>query len=136
MWQWQRPRLYGISEDTYTGSIVIPFLLPMLENAGAITLMPKERDIQPREVIVDNDNANSSNFIVKNAPKSVWSTDSGGFSNSKTKYYRHDNPFNTGTYKKIKSKKNGQASIEWIPSFRTTDHREWRCARPRLFHRR
>ena len=119
-WQWQRPRLYGISEDTYTGSIVIPFLLPMLENAGAITLMPKERDIQPREVIVDNDNANSSNFIVKNAPKSVWSTDSGGFSNSKTKYYRHDNPFNTGTYKKIKSKKNGQASVEWIPSFPAT----------------
>lgn len=119
-WQWQRPRLYGIAEDTYTGSIVIPYLLPMLENAGAVTLMPKERDIQPREVIVDNDNANPNNYIVGDAPKSVWATDSGGFANTKKIYFKHDNPFKTGTYKKIKSKKNGQSFIDWVPNIPAT----------------
>ncbi len=119
-WQWQRPRLYGIVEDTYTGSIIIPYLLPMLENAGAVTLMPKERDIQPREVIVDNDNANSNNYIVNNSPKLLWESDSCGFSNSKKIYYRHENPFTSGTFKKIKTKKNGQASIDWVPNIPAT----------------
>lgn len=119
-WQWQRPRLYGIAEDTYTGSIVIPYLLPMLENAGAIALMPKERDIQPREVIVDNDNSNKNNFIINNVPKSTWTTDSGGFSNPKSTYLNYENPFTSGTYNKIKSKKNGQASIDWVPNIPAT----------------
>jgi len=35
-WRWQRPRLYGTTEDQFTQSIVLPFLIPMLENAGAI----------------------------------------------------------------------------------------------------
>ena len=35
-WRWQRPRLFGTTEDLYTQSIVVPYLIPMLENAGAV----------------------------------------------------------------------------------------------------
>ena len=34
-WRWQRPRLFGTTEDLYTQSIVVPYLIPMLENAVA-----------------------------------------------------------------------------------------------------
>lgn len=54
-WRWQRPRLYSTTEDLFTRSIVVPFLLPMLERAGAVVYCPRERDDQPLELIVDND---------------------------------------------------------------------------------
>ncbi|MBP5259263.1 MAG: hypothetical protein J6Z12_01325 [Paludibacteraceae bacterium] len=44
-WRWQRPRLHGTAEDLYTTSLVLRYLLPMLENAGAHVYMPRERDI-------------------------------------------------------------------------------------------
>ena len=48
--------LFGTTEDLYTQTIVIPYLFPMLENAGAVVVSPRERDWQKQEVIVDNDN--------------------------------------------------------------------------------
>ena len=44
-------------EDIYTQSYVLPFLIPMLENAGAYVMTPRERDTQIHEVISDNDPA-------------------------------------------------------------------------------
>ncbi len=35
-WEWQRARMFETVEDLYTQSYVLPFLVPMLENAGAI----------------------------------------------------------------------------------------------------
>lgn len=43
-WEWQRARLYTTVEDLLTPSFVYPFLMPMLENAGAVVLSPRERD--------------------------------------------------------------------------------------------
>ena len=57
-WTWQRPYLYCTTEDLFTQTIVIPYLIPMLENAGAYVFTPRERDWQPHEVIVDNDTRN------------------------------------------------------------------------------
>ncbi len=54
-WKWQRPRLYCTTEDMFTRSIVVPFLLPMLENSGAVAYSPRERDWHSAEMIVDND---------------------------------------------------------------------------------
>lgn len=34
-WGWQRPRLFCTSEDQFTQSFILPYLIPMLENAGA-----------------------------------------------------------------------------------------------------
>ena len=61
-WIWQRARLFQTVEDIYTESYVLPFLVPMLENAGATVLMPRERDINPHELIIDNDKSMSLIF--------------------------------------------------------------------------
>ncbi|MBN1478512.1 N-acetylmuramoyl-L-alanine amidase, partial [Candidatus Sumerlaeota bacterium] len=54
-WTWQRPRMFTAVEDKLPMSFVLPFLVPMLENAGAVTLLPRERDFQTHEVIVDDE---------------------------------------------------------------------------------
>ena len=58
-WERQRARLFQTVEDLYTMSYVLPLLTPMLENAGAIVMLPRERDTQFNEVVVDNDDAES-----------------------------------------------------------------------------
>ena len=54
-WEWQRARLFTNLEDISPSSFVIPFIIPMLENAGANVFNARERDWQVNEVIVDND---------------------------------------------------------------------------------
>lgn len=54
-WIWQRPNLFCTNEDLFTQTIVIPYLIPMLENAGCYVFTPRERDWQKQECIVDND---------------------------------------------------------------------------------
>ncbi|MDK2971232.1 MAG: hypothetical protein PWP23_987 [Candidatus Sumerlaeota bacterium] len=54
-WQLQRARVYTIVEDMFPASFTNPFLIPMLENAGANVFSLRERDYQLGEVIVDND---------------------------------------------------------------------------------
>ena len=49
MWRWQRPALFGTREDLFTQTIVTPYLLPMLEKAGAVVFTPRERDWQDHE---------------------------------------------------------------------------------------
>ena len=101
-WEWQRARDFQTVEDLYTQSYVVPFLLPMLENAGAMVLLPRERDPRREEVIVDND-ANSSGYREENGTK-VWSTgQDAGFANAKEVYGDGDNPFAMGTYRVAES---------------------------------
>lgn len=53
-WIFQRAKLLTTVEDLFTSSFTMPFLVPMLENAGAVVLQPRERDTQLNEVIVDD----------------------------------------------------------------------------------
>lgn len=66
-WAWQRPRLFCTTEDLFTQSFVLPYLIPMLEHAGAVVFTPRERDPQRYEVIVDNDTSLGGNGR-RNAP--------------------------------------------------------------------
>ncbi|MCQ2073492.1 MAG: xanthan lyase [Bacteroidaceae bacterium] len=52
LWEWQRPPLYCTHEDLLTQSFVYPYLIPMLENAGAVVYTARERDWQTRSVTV------------------------------------------------------------------------------------
>ena len=71
-WQLQRARVYTIVEDLYPQSFTNPFLLPMLEKAGANVWSLRERDYQTAEVIVDNDGAAAkSEFAVEGAWESI-----------------------------------------------------------------
>lgn len=70
---WQRPRLFCTTEDLFTQSIVVPYLIPMLENAGAVVFTPRERDWQRNEVIVDNNSRGGrSIYLEENYRKNHW----------------------------------------------------------------
>jgi hypothetical protein len=45
-WEWQRARVFQTVEDLLPMSFVVPYLAPMLEQAGARVFMPRERDVQ------------------------------------------------------------------------------------------
>ncbi|MCM1520916.1 MAG: hypothetical protein NC098_09035 [Lachnoclostridium sp.] len=62
-WKWQRGRLFGTVEDLFSESFVVPLLIPMLENAGACVLTPRERDINTNEIIIDRDGGRSSGHV-------------------------------------------------------------------------
>ena len=94
-WTWQRPPLFCTIEDMFTLSIVTPFLIPMLENSGAICYMPRERDWQTEEIIVDNDDPQSG-FIEVNGSNYWLPSRQEGFYNAK-EYYCDDSPFRRNT---------------------------------------
>ena len=52
LWEWQRPSLYCTREDLLTQSFAYPYIIPMLENAGAVVYTARERDWQTNSVIV------------------------------------------------------------------------------------
>ena len=71
-WEWQRARIFQTVEDLYTQSFVLPYLIPMLENAGANVLIPRERDVQIAEIIIDNDGCrNNSHYTENDAEKQL-----------------------------------------------------------------
>lgn len=97
-WIWQRPNLFGTTEDLFTQTIVVPFLIPMLENAGAVVFTPRERDWQKREYIVDNDDADNGNENSHYQATSEWKdTGRKGFSFHSGDYANGENPFDSGT---------------------------------------
>lgn len=51
-WEWQRARLNETVEDLLPMSLVVSYLAPMLEHAGANVLIPRERDTQTAEVVM------------------------------------------------------------------------------------
>ena len=98
-WEWQRPPLFGTREDLFTQTIVVPYLIPMLEKAGAIVFTPRERDWQRHEVIVDNDSASTERGTYLEMPQGEdWQKcDSVGFGFHTGIYEDHENPFEAGT---------------------------------------
>lgn len=122
-WRWQRPRLFGTTEDLYTQSIVVPYLIPMLENAGAVVFTPRERDWQKNEVIVDNNTCTpGSRYFEKNYKKNVWKiTSQPGFAQKYLRYPDNYNPFRDGTARFISTlSKPEKAFAEWIPNIPET----------------
>lgn len=123
-WRWQRPRLFGTTEDLYTQSIVVPYLIPMLENAGAVVFTPRERDWQKNEVVVDNNTCTpGSRYFEKNDKKKyVWKTTSQpGFAQKYLRYPDNYNPFRDGTARFIPTQsKPEKAFAEWIPNIPET----------------
>jgi hypothetical protein len=100
-WQWQRAILFGTVEDLSVMGYVLPYLTPMLENAGATVFLPRERDIQSNEVIVDNDRSTAgSEFVLQIAKNNVKS--GMGFLLKDT-LYTGINPFKEGTSIRVKS---------------------------------
>ena len=122
-WGWQRPRLFCTTEDMFTQSFILPYVIPMLENAGANVLLPRERDCQTAEVIVDNDGCLTGRSVyTENSGDKLWSQGEGqGFAHLRPQYIDFENPFKEGTYRAIETIKKGNASTaEWIPEIPST----------------
>lgn len=121
-WGWQRPRLFCTTEDMFTQSFILPYVIPMLENAGALVYTPRERDTQKNEVIVDNDTKSPSVYLEVKSRKARWeTTGKEGFAQKKTIYQDGENPFLAGTahFAPTEKKKN-KAFAEWIPTIPET----------------
>ena len=102
------------------------YVIPMLENAGAIVYTPRERDTQKNEIIVDNDTPNASLYLEVGSKKANWTNAPvRGFAQKKTIYKEGENPFTDGTCRFIpterKKKKNkDQVFAEWVPTLPAT----------------
>ena len=108
MWKWQRPYLFSTTEDLYTQTIVIPYLIPMLEKAGAVVFTPRERDWQKQEIIVDNDTHPAPQYLEVNTQQNWTPTNIPGFAQRKRFYFEGDNPFRDGTARMTLTTKNGR----------------------------
>lgn len=117
IWRWQRPRLFCTTEDLLSQTFVIPYLMPMLENAGAILFTPRERDWQKHEVIVDNDTPAQHGTYVEQNGQHEWSEAGVGFAQTKETYLDAENPFEHGTTRMAptQTRRSGTASVTWTP---------------------
>ena len=131
-WSWQRPCLFQTCEDMFTQGFVLPYLVPMLENAGAYVMLPRERDTQVNEVIVDNDSSWVTEPVYDVAgwagavrgngtytETGKWSDAGVGFADPKATYTDTENPFGMGSARMTEciphGRKAGHASLEWRP---------------------
>ncbi len=106
-WEWQRARLMQTVEDMYTHSYVLPFLIPMLENAGAYVWNARERDTHNVGAVVDNDLSEmAQDGYREHDGKHKWrSGEDSGFAYLRDQYKDFENPFSEGTYRMVKAEK-------------------------------
>lgn len=118
-WQWQRPPLYGTREDFLSQTFVVHYLIPMLENAGAVVFTPRERDWQPHEVIVDNDEPQKDGtYTETDNNENHWATTTKpGFAHRYQVYFNNMNPFGDGTARSIGTSysQSTESTAEWKP---------------------
>lgn len=106
-WKWQRSRLWMTCEDLYTQSYVLPYLVPMLENAGACVMLPRERDVQKYELLADNDAAGQ--YAETDGPEK-WQAGGIGFAHMQQVYRTGENPFEHGTTRRVRTVAGGAES--------------------------
>lgn len=125
-WKWQRPIMFCTVEDLLTQSYVFPYLIPMLEKAGAVVYTPRERDPQTREAVVDNDSPSRYGaYVETNTASQSWQTASvRGFLQPMTTLNDLSQPFLSGTARSIPTTRNrdNAASVSWTPLIPQAGH--------------
>jgi hypothetical protein len=115
-WEWQRARLFGTIEDLYPFSYIQPWLLDMLENAGASVFLPRERDIQHHEVIVGPAGSTGrSEIIINNGGENRWSEVKGSGFAARDTLFDGDNPFKQGSHFRIQASGGQGGSLLYVP---------------------
>lgn len=118
-WEWQRPRMFQTVEDLLNWSIVVPYLIPMLENAGATVFMPRERDRQIHEVIVDNEN--NQDYSERAGSGLNWTTaPEKGFALITPPFLPSVNPFLQGSSRRTLSDSVAGCTAQWVPDIPQT----------------
>jgi hypothetical protein len=114
-WEWQRARVFQTVEDIWTMSFVVPYITPMLENAGANVLIPRERDTQPNEIIIDADGSSKNAEYIATGNWQPGNNE--GFGLKVPFYFDGENPFEMGETRKVKTDAEGSASVQYLPGF-------------------
>ncbi len=114
-WRWQRSCLWQTCEDLYTQSYVLPYLVPMLENAGACVMLPRERDVQKAEIVIDNDpGVDRGTYYAETAGAENWTAGDRGFAHLRSVYVAGQNPFTEGTSRMARTVVGGaECRAEW-----------------------
>ena len=122
-WLWQRPRLFCTTEDLFTQTMVVPYLIPMLQNAGAVVFTPRERDWQKQEIIIDNDAILDGSRYEERVSKFHWQFGGTGFAHTREGYENGENPFRMGTYQITEATQNRKmtSDVVWIPEVLVED---------------
>ena len=110
-WMWQRAKLWTTVEDVFTSSFVQPFLVPMLENAGAVVIQPRERDMQTYEQVVDE-------WEAQQTGNETFKTDTAGlgWGHPTSFLLEGDNPFTMGHYAVSSSALSSTSELRYIPT--------------------
>ena len=108
-WRWQRAKVWSTVEDLYTTSYTMPFLVPMLENAGAVVVQPRERDTQTYEQVVDDSQAIQHGNAFAQAAEAGWAT-------PETHLLEGDNPFTMGHFSQETKGNKLQGTMTYTPS--------------------
>lgn len=121
-WMWQRAPLNTTVEDIFTQDFVLPFIIPMLERAGAYVMTPRERDPQPMEYIIDNDasfHTPREGLLRRDGryrEKGAWEDAGCGFADTSEVYRLFENPFRAGTSRKAVCRQGTPScSASWTP---------------------
>lgn len=112
-WGWQRATLFTTVEDVLTSSFVLPFLVPMLEQAGANVYLPRERDSQTAEVIVDNTGPDFNEQLITGSYETVNGTGFGYIAQAGT---AHQNPFRSGNTLVLPLSPGATETVQWTPA--------------------
>lgn len=132
-WEWQRGRMFQTVEDKYTQAYVLPYLVPMLENAGAVVMTARERDTNSYEVVVDNDAPaarpgggtrllTDGSGYAETTGDNPWHDGGGkGFACLRPFYKDFENPFAEGTYRVAAAvgRKGHPSTVTWTPDIPT-----------------
>lgn len=117
-WIWQRPCLFQTVEDMFTQGFVLPYLVPMLENAGAYVMLPRERDTQTNEIISDYDVIDQAFGTSEYTETGRWKDAGAGFAALRPTLQGTENPFTMGSVRKVETVMTGDrksSSAEWRP---------------------
>ena len=112
-WEWQRAPLFTTIEDLLPFAFVQPYLAPMLERAGASVWMPRERDTQTDEAVVDGD-AVPGGVRGSVAESGDWRPGGAGYAHLATVRDTR-NPFASGTARVAETALVPTAQTVWTP---------------------
>ena len=125
-WRWQRAKVWSTVEDLYTTSYTMPFLVPMLENAGAVVVQPRERDTQTVEQVVDNEVAEPLCKVdgVKGKGDEQWviGDGKGWGADEDGILLEGENPFERGNYSSEVAGNKAKDEMRYTPSLPEGDY--------------
>jgi len=113
-WEWQRARVFLTVEDIWTMSFVVPYIVPMLENAGAEDFLPRERDTQKHEVIIDADGSTKGS-TYQELGEALQAGKEVGFGLKVPFLIEGENPFQMGGTRQMMANKNATSQVVYTP---------------------